>query len=84
MEDNRLQDHLDSRFDSLDGRLERVESKLDSHLERLSKAEASIEWLRGNAKVVTVIVLALAGFFATAYFEQRSVSQKEIVNENGR
>lgn len=84
MDENRLQDHLDSRFDGLDGRLERVESKLDSHLERLSKAEASIEWLRGNAKIITIIVLSMAGYFATAYLEQRYNNTKEIVNEDGR
>lgn len=68
MEEGRLQEYLDRRFDNLDNKFERIESKLDNHLERLSRAEASIEWLRGNVKVVTTIILATAGFFAVAFF----------------
>lgn len=68
MDQERLQEHLDNRFDALDSRLDRVEYKLDSHLERLSKAEASIEWLRGHAKIVTTVILTVAGFIATLYF----------------
>jgi hypothetical protein len=65
---NQLQEHLDSRFDGLDRKLERVEAKLDNHLERLSRAEASIEWLKGNVRIVTTIILTVAGFLAAALF----------------
>lgn len=68
MDENRLQEHIDRRFDGLDDKLERFEVKLDSHLERLSKAEASIEWLKGHAKIVTTVILTVAGFIATLYF----------------
>lgn len=68
MDQERLQEHLDNRFDALDSRLDRVENKLDSHLERLTRAEASIEWLRGHAKIVTTVILTVAGFIATLYF----------------
>ncbi len=52
---NDLKEHLDDRFD-------KMESKLDNHLERISKAEASIDWLKGNAKIlVTVLLSALSG-----------------------
>lgn len=68
MDERQLQEHLDNRFDGLDRKLERVEAKLDNHLDRLSRAEASIEWLRGNVKIVTTIILATAGFFAVAFF----------------
>ena len=68
MSDKDLQDHLDSRFDSLDNRLERVELKLDDHLNRLSHAEASIEWLKGHAKLTVTIIMAAAGFLASLYF----------------
>lgn len=67
MDQKHFQEHLDNRFDALDSRLDRVESKLDSHLERLSKAEASIEWLKGHAKIVTTVILTVAGFIAAAY-----------------
>lgn len=69
MTDRDLQEHIDSRFDSLDNRLERVELKLDDHLSRLSHAEASIEWLKGHAKLVVTIILAAAGFLASLYFK---------------
>ena len=68
MSDNDLKQHLDDRFDSVDRRLERVEEKLDDHLGRLSTAEASIEWLRGHAKLVVTIIMAAAGFLASLYF----------------
>jgi hypothetical protein len=65
-----LQSHLDSRFDNLDHRLERVELKLDDHLSRLSRAEASIEWLRGHTKITVTIILAAGGFLASLYFSK--------------
>lgn len=68
MDERQLQEHLDNRFDGLDRKLERVEAKLDNHLDRLSRAEASIEWLKGNVKIVTTIILSAAGFFAVAFF----------------
>lgn len=61
MDENRLQDHLDNRFDSLDSRLDRVEAKLDSHLDRLSKAEESVAWLKGHVKFSMSILLAVVG-----------------------
>jgi hypothetical protein len=62
-----LQEHLDARLDTIDSRLERVENKLDDHLSRLSRAEASVEWLKGHARIVTTIVLAAAGFIASMW-----------------
>jgi hypothetical protein len=67
--DKNLQEHIDSRFDSIDNRLERVELKLDDHLGRLSHAEASIEWLKGHAKLTVTIILAAGGFLASLYFK---------------
>lgn len=68
MSDQELRNHLDHRFDSVDERLSRVEDKLDDHLGRLHSAEASIEWLRGHAKLTTTIILAVGGFLASLYF----------------
>lgn len=70
MSDNELKQHLDERFDNVDKRLERVEEKLDDHLSRLSTAEASIEWLRGHAKLSITIILSVAGFLASLYFRK--------------
>lgn len=68
MDERQLQEHLDSRFDGLDRKLERVETKLDNHLERLSRAEASIEWLKGNTKIIITVILTVAGFLAASLF----------------
>lgn len=49
----------------LETRLERIEGKLDDHLQRVSAAERDIEWLRGHVRTATAIVLAgLAGMAA--------------------
>ncbi len=68
MSESELKKHLDTRFDSVDDRLDRVEAKLDDHLQRLSSAEASIEWLRGHAKLSVTVVLTVGGFLASLYF----------------
>ena len=69
MSDIELKQHLDDRFDRVDARLSRVEDKLDDHLQRLSTAEASIEWLKGHAKLVVTIIMAAGGFLASLYFK---------------
>lgn len=68
MSESDLKQHLDDRFDRVDERLSRVEDKLDDHLARLSSAEASIEWLRGHAKLIVTIIMAAGGFLASLYF----------------
>lgn len=68
MSESELRQHLDDRFDKVDDRLRRVEDKLDDHLQRLSTAEASIEWLKGHAKIMVTIIMAAAGFLASLYF----------------
>lgn len=56
-----LKDHIDARFD-------RLENKMDDHLERLSKAEEAIVWLKGHVKLVTAVGVACLGALATAFF----------------
>jgi ribosome-associated translation inhibitor RaiA len=58
---DKLKEHVDQRFD-------RLEVKLDNHLERLSKAEVSIEWMRGHLKISTTFLLTLIGAALAAYF----------------
>lgn len=70
MSESELKKHLDDRFDNVDSRLARVEEKLDDHLSRLSSAEASIEWLKGHAKLTVTIIMAAAGFLASLYFRK--------------
>jgi hypothetical protein len=67
MEVNSLKEHLDQRLDKL-------ENKLDDHLQRISKAETSIEWIRGHLKVSLSIAIALVtglvGALFTYYIER--------------
>jgi hypothetical protein len=64
---------LDSLKEHLDRRLDKLEDKLDDHLERISKAETSIEWIRGHLKVSLSIAVAavtgLAGAIFTYFIE---------------
>lgn len=55
-------------FNRIHTKLDRMESKLDNHLERLSRAEEAIVWLKKHVAGVTTvgatIFLAMAGFIA--------------------
>lgn len=51
----------------IDGRLDKIENKLDGHLDRISTAETHVSWLKGHAHIVTTIIIAAAGFFAVAF-----------------
>lgn len=48
------------QLDRIENKVDEMDRKLDDHLERLSKAESSIEWLKGHVKItVTLIMTAL-------------------------
>ena len=49
-----LRDHIDNRFDKLD-------DKLTSHLDRISKTEESIIWLKGHVKISTTLLITIIG-----------------------
>lgn len=55
-----LRDHMDNRFD-------RFDEKLDDHLERLSRAEVAIEFIKGHLKVSTAFALSVLGGVVVAY-----------------
>jgi len=58
---NKLREHLDSRLDKL-------EDKLDVHIERISKAETSIEFLKGHAKISIMLILSALGALASSLY----------------
>ena len=49
----------------LDARLDRIEGKLDTHLDRISRSEEAIAWLKGHVQFVTAIGIALVGGIST-------------------
>lgn len=61
MDLNDLREHLD-------GRLDKIEDKLNNHLERISKSETSIEWLKGHLKLsLSLLLAALSGMAGAIY-----------------
>lgn len=40
-----------SEFDKIHTKLDQIEDKLDRHLERLSRAETDISWVKGYFKI---------------------------------
>lgn len=56
-------------FERLHSRFDKLENKLDSHLERLSKAEEAITWIRGHINFVTSIGLALVAAVLAFFFK---------------
>ncbi len=59
--DNEQLQHLDRRFDKL-------EEKLDKHLERISKAEVEVNWLKTASKYLAIVVLGVVGKLAHLTF----------------
>ena len=59
---------LDDLRGHVDGRFDRLEDKLDNHLERLTRAEEAIVWMRGHLKISTTFILTLIGSAIAAYF----------------
>lgn len=68
MQLSELKAHLDGRLDKIEDSVRYLDQKLDNHLERISKAEASIEWIRGHLKVsVSILIAALIGMAGALY-----------------
>lgn len=49
------------QMDRIEDKLISIENKLNNHLDRLSKAESSIEWLKGFTRVGVTFLLAALG-----------------------
>jgi len=55
---------IEDIIERMDARLDRIEQKLDNHLERVSKAETSIQWLQGHVKIATTVFISALGGMA--------------------
>lgn len=64
-----LRDHIDSRLDRIESQNLRVEGKLDSHLERISKAEEAIIWIKGHIKIVVMLGMSAISGLAAAIWK---------------
>lgn len=54
MDLNKLQNHVDTRFDKL-------EDKIDNHMDRLARIETDVEHMKGHAKILITGVLSAVG-----------------------
>lgn len=61
--------HLNELKDHLDRRLDQIEGKLDNHLERISKAEEAIVWIKGHVRLVMTLVITMMGGLVTAIYQ---------------
>lgn len=60
-------------FDRIDERLDRMEAKLDNHLERVAKSEEAISNMRGQIKWALSAVLAIFSAAIAALFNNFGV-----------
>lgn len=51
--------------DKIYSQLNRIESKLDQHLDRISATEEAIKWMKGSIKISVSILLAAIGWLVT-------------------
>jgi hypothetical protein len=56
-------------IERVEARLERIEIKLDDHLQRVSKAETDISWLRGHVQIATTVFISTVGFLLAALWK---------------
>lgn len=54
-------DWLKPELEHINSKLDRLDNKLDAHLERISKSEEAIVWLKGHVKIVTTIGISAIG-----------------------
>lgn len=61
MDYNKLREHVDGRFDKL-------EVKLDNHLERLAVVETEVAHMKGHARLLITAVLSAIGAVVASIF----------------
>ena len=50
-------------------RLDKIEEKLDKHLEIVATNKADIAWLRGSTRLISTFIFSLAGGVILALFK---------------
>lgn len=57
----------DELLTAIDKRLDKIENKLDKHLEIAATNKADIVWLRGSIKSILTFIISLAGGLILAF-----------------
>ena len=58
---------MQEEFNRIHKKLDTIETKIDGHLERLSRAETAIGFIRTHLSISTFIFLGVVGFIARAW-----------------
>lgn len=53
----------------IDGRLDRIEGKLDNHLERIATVEATVHSVRGQVKTIVMAFMGIVAYLAKYIFD---------------
>ena len=61
---------MSGKLEQIDQRLERIEGKLDTALERQVRTESDVGWLKGYTRLSTAVFLAIAGALGTWILSQ--------------
>jgi hypothetical protein len=65
---NSFDDKLDRLHQRVDQGFTRLESKIDKYALTTAEHSQQIKYIQGAVKVIITLMIAGAGFFATAYF----------------
>jgi hypothetical protein len=65
-----MEEAVKEEFERLHARFDKLEDKIDGHLERLTRAEEAILWIRGHLNTSTAVFLAVVGSIAAWIFKQ--------------
>lgn len=57
----------DELLTAIDKRLDKIEDKLDKHLEIVTTNKADIAWLRGSVRLISTFIISLAGGLILAF-----------------
>lgn len=58
--------HLDSKIDRVNAQLDKMDGKLDNHLERVAKLEVQVENNKGNIRILFSLILTGVTVVVTA------------------
>jgi hypothetical protein len=53
----------------IEGKIDGIGNKIDSHLERISILEESVRWLKGHVKFSLTIAISVVGILLTAIIQ---------------
>ena len=60
---------MTKNHDQIYERLERIEEKLDKHLEEVTANRTDLKWVKGYVKTSVSAILAIIGTLITGYFK---------------